>query len=163
MRTSGGELIPESGLFVRIKKEEETNGRSSFHLPHQASVEEDDDFVDLGYVDVPKSISPSLMLIGQTRKEQSMSSSAQSSRPISSPSILTSFDAHQPKVEKHLVIAEVHLEADDISATRPIPMEKQKVHIVQPSSVPVQFLQEEGHQEKEFHLRIKSQRNVTFK
>ena len=165
LRTSGGELIPESGLFVRIKKGEETIRHPSFRLQRQASVEEDDDFVDLGDVDVMESISPSLMLKGKTRKEQSVSSSAQSSRPLSSPSILTSFDEREPKVEKLQVVAEVHSEADSVSATRAIPKEEQKVLTVEPSSVPVKFLQEEeeGYPEKEFHLRLKSQKKVTFK
>ena len=97
LRTSGGDLIPESGLFVRIKKGEETIRRLSFPLRHQASVEEDDDFVDLGEdVDVMEFISPSLMLRGQTKKEQSVSSSAQSSRPMSSPPILSE---DEPKFE----------------------------------------------------------------
>ena len=166
MRTSGGELIPESGLFVRVKKGEETIRRPSFRLQRQTSVEEDDDFVDLGDVDVMESISPSLMLRGKNREEQPVSSSAQSSRPMSSPSILTSFDEHEPKVEKLQVVAEVHSEADNVSATRAIPKEEQKVLTVEPSSVPVKFLQEEeegGYPEKEFHLRLKSQRKVTFK
>ena len=158
-------MIPESGLFVRIKKGEETIRRLSFRLQRQASMEEDDDFVDLGEeIDVMESISPSLMLRGKTGKEQSVSSSAQSSRPLSSPSILTSFDEHEPKVEKLQVVAEVHSEAGDVSATRAIPKEEQKVLTVEPSSVPVKFLQEEEvHPEKEFHLKLKSQRKVTFK
>ena len=167
LRTSGGELIPESGLFVRIKKKEERIGRSSFRLKRQDSVEEDEDgFVVLDNIDVTESISPSLMSRRQNGKQQLVSSSAQSSRPMSSPSILTSFDKDEPNVEKLQVIAEVHSEAGSISATRAIPQEEQKVLTVQPSSVPAKFLVEEDKEElpeKEFHLRLKSQRKVTFK
>ena len=98
LRTSGGELIPESGLFVRIKKKEERIGRLSFRLKCQDSVEEDEDgFVVLDDIDVMESISPSLV----SRRQN---------------------DRDEPNIVK---LQEVHSEADNVSVTRAIPKEEQ--------------------------------------
>ena len=185
LRTSGGELIPDSGLFVRIKKTEEGVGHQrthrSSHLKRQDRVPMDEAGEDSGDrwaedIDVMQSIPPSRGARVSPRRQDS----AQGSRPLSSPPVLTSFEEEEEEerngiavsgvrprfgisdppqeVDKHLqVIAEVHSEADDDGANRAVPkedrQEKTVVFSVNPTAV-------EGlptvtvDPEKEFHLTV---------
>ena len=182
LRTSGGELIPDSGLFVRIKKMEESIGHHSGHrssqLKRQEKVSMDEGGEDSGGrwaegIDVTQSIPPSRGKVSPRRHD-----SAQGSRPLSSPPILGSFEEgeensngvavgfsypHQQVGDKQLkVVAEVHSEADDSSANRAVPkedrQEKTVVFSVKPTAGTGE--DEEGlptvsfDPEKEFHLRL---------
>jgi len=185
LRTSGGELIPDSGLFVRIKKTDEGVGHQrthrSSHLKRQDRVPMDEAGEDSSGrwaedIDVMQSIPPSRGARVSPRRQDS----AQGSRPLSSPPVLTSFEEEEEEerngiavsgmrpgfgfsdppqeVDKHLqVIAEVHSEADDDGANRAVPKEDRQEKTVVFSVKPTA---DEGlptvtvDPEKEFHLTI---------
>lgn len=185
LRTSGGELIPDSGLFVRIKKTEEGVGHQrthrSSHLKRQDRVPMDEAGEDSGGrwaedIDVMQSIPPSRGARVSPRRQDS----AQGSRPLSSPPVLTSFEEEEEEerngiavsgmrpgsgfsdppqeVDKHLqVIAEVHSEADDDGGNRAVPKEDRQEKTVVFSVKPTA---DEGlptvtvDPEKEFHLTV---------
>lgn len=113
MRTPAGVLIPESGLFVRIKKRQDRRRKRS--LQHQQEIDEDT-FAEQGWaagVDVEASVNPSLIRSRQLQRQGGLESSGtfassrSDSRPISSPS---SFDYLESIPEER------HREEDEMEA-----------------------------------------------
>ena len=111
LRTTGGELIPESGLFVRINKEEveeiQLSSLRSAKLRRQAELNDEDDPKTLSIiaeneedvealpddVDVMQSINP--IAFNQRRPK-----SPSNPRPVSSPPLLKSYSAEDKDAQK---------------------------------------------------------------